>query len=141
MIRFLLTLAGVVAALAATAQTTAGQAVLPTSTGAIAKSSVPVAPPAEVSKMLAQPTVVLLDVRTPAEFAAGHLAGAQNLDFRAPDFAQQVAKLASQKTYVLYCASGNRSSQAAVIMQEKGFQKVTNAGAFKDLKAAGLKTE
>lgn len=141
MIRFLLTLAGVVAALAATAQTTAGQEVLSVNTGAIAKPTVPVASVAEVREMLAQSTTVLLDVRTPAEFAAGHLAGAQNLDFRSPDFAQQVAKLAPQKTYVLYCASGNRSSQSAIIMQEKGFRKVTNAGAFKDLKAAGLKTK
>ena len=141
MLRFLLTLTAGIIALVATAQTTLKQEMLPGNMGAIAKSSVPVAPLVEVRRALGQPATVLLDVRTPAEFAAGHLPGAQNLDFRAPDFAQQVARLAPQTPYVLYCASGNRSSQAAIIMQEKGFRKVVNAGAFKDLNAAGVRKQ
>lgn len=103
--------------------------------------SITVVDAATTAKLIREPGVVLLDVRTPAEFATGHLEGAQNLDFRAPDFAQQIAELDPAKTYVLYCASGNRSSQAGKIMQEKGLQKVVNAGAFKTLKASGLKTE
>ncbi|GAB3292656.1 rhodanese-like domain-containing protein [Hymenobacter tenuis] len=103
--------------------------------------AVPVTAPAAVQQQLAQPGTVLLDVRTPEEFASGHVAGARNLDFRAPDFAQQVALLDPKQTYVLYCASGNRSGKAAVLMQEKGFQKVVNAGAFQALKEGGLKTE
>lgn len=142
MLRLLFTLTAVITALAATAQTTLKQEVLlPVNMGAMAKSSVPVAPLAEVRRALGQPAAVLLDVRTPAEFAAGHLPGAQNLDFRAPDFAQQVARLTPQTPYILYCASGNRSSQAAIIMQEKGFRKVVNAGAFKDLNAAGVRKQ
>jgi len=101
----------------------------------------PTAPLAVALETLKQPDVVLLDVRTPEEFAAGHLTGAQNLDFLAPGFREKVAKLDKTKTYVLYCASGNRSGQANVLMEEAGFKKAVNAGAFKELKAAGLKTE
>lgn len=96
---------------------------------------------ATTNKLLGQSGVVLLDVRTPAEFAAGHVQGAQNLDFRAPDFAQRLTELDPTKTYVLYCASGNRSGQASQLMQEQGFPKVVDAGAFKTLKEGGLKTE
>lgn len=94
-------------------------------------------PPAVAANMLKKPNVVLLDVRTPAEFATGHLKGAQNIDFRAPGFSDKVSKLDKSKTYVLYCASGNRSGQTTVIMEEYGFRNVINAGGFNDLKAAG----
>ncbi|NVO31808.1 rhodanese-like domain-containing protein [Hymenobacter lapidiphilus] len=103
-------------------------------TGAITSGIVPVAPVAEVKKTLSQPNVVLLDVRTPEEYATGHLPGAGNVDFRAPDLAAQLQKLDPSKTYVLYCASGNRSNKTALLMQEKGFKHVINAGAYKDLK-------
>ncbi|RFP65045.1 rhodanese-like domain-containing protein [Hymenobacter lapidiphilus] len=106
----------------------------PPVTGAISLATVPVASIDEVKKTLRQPNVVLLDVRTPEEYATGHLPGAGNVDFRAPDLAAQLQKLDPSKTYVLYCASGNRSNKTAVLMQEKGFKHVVNAGAYKDLK-------
>jgi phage shock protein E len=106
-----------------------------------AAPAVPIASVAEVQKLLAQPQVVVLDVRTPEEFAAGHLSQARNMDFRAPDFAARAAQLDPQKTYVLYCASGNRSGKAAVLFQEKGIKKVINAGAFKTLQESGLQTQ
>ena len=102
--------------------------------GAILPSAVPVASVAEVNKTLRQPNVVLLDVRTPEEFATGHLTGAANLDFRSPDLAAEIQKLDPAMTYVLYCASGNRSNKTAMLMQEKGFLHVVNAGAYKDIK-------
>ncbi|WP_375435522.1 rhodanese-like domain-containing protein [uncultured Hymenobacter sp.] len=108
---------------------------------ALAQTATPFALPAAVANMLKQPRTVLLDVRTPDEFAAGHLKGAQNLNFRAPDFREQVAKLDTAQTYVLYCASGNRSGQTRKLMEEVGFKKVVNAGGFKDLRAAGLESE
>ncbi|SDX57070.1 rhodanese-like domain-containing protein [Hymenobacter psychrophilus] len=108
---------------------------LPTAViGAIVPSAVPVSSVAEVNKTLRQPNVVLLDVRTPEEYATGHLAGAGNLDFRAPDLGAQLQQLDRNKTYVLYCASGNRSNKTAMLMQEKGFLHVVNAGAYQDLK-------
>ena len=96
---------------------------------------------ATTTELIQQSNVVLLDVRTPTEYATGHVHGARNLDFRASDFVWQVGQLDTAKTYVLYCASGNRSGQAIQLMQEKGFKKVVNAGSFKALKASGLPTK
>ncbi len=96
---------------------------------------------AAVTKLQKQANVTVLDVRTPEEYATGHLAGARNLNFRAPDFAEQVARLDPKRTYVLYCASGNRSNQAGTLMLGRGFRDVRNAGGFKTLQDAGLKTE
>ncbi|SHK47257.1 rhodanese-like domain-containing protein [Hymenobacter psychrotolerans] len=97
--------------------------------------------PAVAAELVRKPNVVMLDVRTPEEFATGHLKGARNLDFRAPGFSEQVRQLDKSKTYVLYCASGNRSGQSMTLMRQLGFGNLVNAGAFKDLKAAGLKAE
>ncbi|MET4104957.1 rhodanese-like domain-containing protein [Hymenobacter sp. UYP22] len=126
------------AAPAQTLQTTPGTPPKPMSVGAITTPTVPTIPTPEAQKLLTQPNTVLLDVRTPTEFAAGHLKGAQNLDFRAPDFAEQLARLDPSKTYVLYCRSGGRSNQAGILMQEKGFKKVVNAGAYSNLQEKNL---
>lgn len=73
------------------------------------------APPADL---------VVLDVRTPVEFSEGHLANAVNLDFNAPDFSANLAKLDKTVPYVLYCHSGNRSAKAAEEMRTVGFTEV-----------------
>jgi rhodanese-related sulfurtransferase len=70
------------------------------------------------------PDVVLLDVRTPAEFAEGHLAGAVNLDLNGPGFADAVAALDKDKSYFVYCHTGNRSATAAQLMHDAGLSKV-----------------
>ncbi|MBF9237653.1 rhodanese-like domain-containing protein [Hymenobacter sp. BT683] len=115
----------------------------PAAKGGGGKPGAQVAPPlpavdiAIATKLLADPRTKILDVRTPEEFAAGHLQGAKNLDFRAADFKQQLSLLDPAGRYVLYCASGNRSGRAAVLMQEQGIASVTNAGAYGALQAAG----
>ncbi|WP_018478970.1 rhodanese-like domain-containing protein [Pontibacter roseus] len=81
---------------------------------------------------------VLVDVRTPAEFEAGHVEQAQNTDFLSGEFEKKMQHWDKDKTYYLYCASGNRSGKAAKLMEEAGFRKVYNIGAYKDLKGAGL---
>lgn len=65
---------------------------------------------------------VLLDVRTPEEFASGHLEGAINIDFQSPTFNSEIEKLDRTKQYFVYCRSGSRSAQAVAHMQELGFQ-------------------
>ena len=81
----------------------------------------------------------VIDVRTPAEFAAGHLQGAVNIDVQAVNFSSQIAKLDKNGTYVIYCKSGNRAGQAITQMQALGFSKLTNAGGFADAsKSTGL---
>lgn len=73
---------------------------------------------------LAAPGTVVLDVRTPAEFASGHLEGAVNLDVSSPDFAQALAELNPDVAYAVYCRSGNRSAAALEAMLGQGFTSV-----------------
>jgi len=69
---------------------------------------------------------ILLDVRTPEEFEAGHLGGAVNLDFYGADFRKSLAQLDTGNIYLVYCRSGNRSSTALGIMEELGFKEAYN---------------
>jgi rhodanese-related sulfurtransferase len=67
---------------------------------------------------------VVLDVRTPEEFANGRLPGAVNLDIQVPDFQSRLATLNRGKTYLVYCRTGNRSARAIQVMKRLGFQSV-----------------
>ena len=67
---------------------------------------------------------VLLDVRTPAEFAGGHLPGAVNLNIQAPDFLRRLGEIDRGKSYLVYCRSGNRSTKAAQAMERMEFPRV-----------------
>ena len=77
--------------------------------------------PAAFSTAISAPGTVLLDVRTPAEYAAGHLPGARNLDIEGSGFATQLASLDKSATYAVYCHSGNRSGAALEQMAAAGF--------------------
>jgi phage shock protein E len=68
--------------------------------------------------------VVILDVRTPAEFASGHLPGAINLNVQAATFLNQVENLDKTATYAIYCRSGDRSQIALDAMMDAGFESV-----------------
>ncbi len=85
------------------------------------------------------PNFVILDVRTPQEFAQGHIAGAINIDFYAPDFRQQLDRLDRDKVYMVYCRSGNRSGQTISLMRAMGFRHVYEIrGGLRAWVAAGL---
>lgn len=71
---------------------------------------------------------VVVDVRTPDEFADGHLEGAVNIDVSAADFGDRIALLDPAADYVVYCRSGNRSASAVAAMRGAGFTAVTDAG-------------
>jgi len=70
--------------------------------------------------------MVVLDVRTPAEFEEGHLEGAILVDFYDADFVEQLADLDPDQPYLLYCRSGNRSGETIGVMQQLGFADVAN---------------
>ncbi|MCJ8164356.1 rhodanese-like domain-containing protein [Pontibacter sp. E15-1] len=97
----------------------------------------------EAKALLAQePGIVVLDVRTPAEFAAGHLQNATLVDISAADFSQRLQALDKSKSYLVYCAVGGRSHQAAQQMQQLGFKQVYDATeGFSNLKNAGVPVE
>lgn len=82
---------------------------------------------------------VVLDVRTPDEWEKGHLANATFIDFYQGDFADKVAQLDKERTYIVYCAVGGRSAQAANQMRDMGFTHIINMkGGIKDWQREGL---
>lgn len=90
-----------------------------------------------------EPAHPVLDVRTPGEFAQGHVKGAINVDIHGPDFAAAVERLAKKGTLkadqpvYLYCRSGARSGRAARFLRERGYGEAYNVGGLGGLKAAG----
>lgn len=93
----------------------------------------------EFSTKAAEPGVITLDVRTPGEFAEGHIEGARLIDFQSGNFENEIAALDKNATYAVYCRSGNRSGQAVKVMQEAGFSNVFNMnGGVIDWSNAGL---
>lgn len=70
----------------------------------------------------------LIDVRTPGEFSSGSIAGAKNLDLMANDFQSEVQKLNKDKTYFLFCRSGNRSGNAVSLFEKLGLKSYNLVG-------------
>ncbi len=68
--------------------------------------------------------LVVLDVRTPEEFAAGVLPGAILIDINNPSFTDEVSQLDTELPYLVYCRSGNRSARAVEIMEDLGFTEI-----------------
>jgi len=68
--------------------------------------------------------IIILDVRTAEEFAAGHLKNAINHDIRQPDFYSNINKLNKKKTYLVYCRTNHRSGMAAEYMKQNGFVSI-----------------
>ncbi len=92
-----------------------------------------------LSKFIASPAlaeagkdVVILDVRTPEEFKETHVTGARNIDFKSPGFKAEIEKLDKDKSYKLYCRSGNRSGKTLDLMKTMGFRDLENLGSVKD---------
>ena len=77
-------------------------------------------------RLAASKDIVLIDVRTPNEVAAGVIGQPLVIDIANPNFAQEVAKLDKNKEYIVYCAVGGRSSSAVSYMRQEGFTKVYN---------------
>jgi rhodanese-related sulfurtransferase len=96
----------------------------------------PVDGQALIAKMGNDLTVV--DVRTPSEYAAGHLANAVNIDLEGGQFSQGIAGLPRDVAYMVYCHSGRRSAIAASTMATAGFTKIYDLGGIAAWQAAGL---
>lgn len=81
-------------------------------------------PSAFLTKSQSVANPVILDVRTPDEFASGFIKGAVNVDFRDNYFQTRILDMSKDKTYFVYCLSGGRSSSAAEFMRKNGFKNV-----------------
>jgi len=81
---------------------------------------------------------ILIDVRTPGEFAQGHIEGAININVQ--EIGQRLDEIPTDKPIVLYCRSGNRSSQAARILDNAGLENIYDLGGIISWTAAGYET-
>ena len=66
----------------------------------------------------------ILDIRTPGEFQSGHLAKSIPIDFHSKNFADQLSRLDKEKTFLIYCRSGNRSTKSLELFKKLKFKKV-----------------
>ena len=100
--------------------------------------------PVEAHELLVNPPegLVVLDVRTPEEFAGPHLTGAVNVDFYDSYFQSRLDLLDKDTPYLVYCRSGNRSGSTIEIMKDLGFTEVYDVdGGINAWVGAGLPTE
>ncbi len=98
--------------------------------------------PAQAQKLLAEKKVIVLDLRTPDEFKEERIAGAKNIDFIADDFERKIARLEKGQDYLVYCASGGRSSQSLAVFKKQQFRTIYHLdGGLNAWQKAGLPME
>jgi rhodanese-related sulfurtransferase len=78
------------------------------------------------AEKIAELDVVVLDVRTPAEFNSGHIPNAINIDIYSDYFRADISALDKSKSYAVYCRSGKRSVDASSEMDLTGFESTFN---------------
>jgi len=89
---------------------------------AVQKRVVSLISPEELNKITDE--IQLIDVRTPKEFAEGHLSNAVNINFYDSNFMEEMSKLDKNKDLYIYCRSGGRSGKAAKKLKSQGFLKI-----------------
>ncbi|MBK9739116.1 MAG: rhodanese-like domain-containing protein [Actinobacteria bacterium] len=111
--------------LAGCSSTDAGTTTSQAAVDAVAAPSAPERVDVErFAEVVASSQSIVIDVRTPEEFAEGHLEGAVNYNVEGPDFAAQIAALDPAGVYAVYCRSGNRSQVAVAAMQQAGINGI-----------------
>ena len=84
--------------------------------------------------------MLLVDVRTPAEYAGGHVPGARNVPL--DELEGRIAELGSGESEVyVICQSGGRSARASATLAQRGLRPVNIAGGTGAWSAAGYATE
>jgi rhodanese-related sulfurtransferase len=98
--------------------------------------------PNEAQKLIAEKKVIVLDLRTPGEFKTVHIAGATNIDFLASDFEARIEQLDTNKSYLVHCASGGRSTRSLPVLHKHNFELLYHLdGGIKAWEKAGLPVE
>ncbi|MCR5248780.1 MAG: rhodanese-like domain-containing protein [Paludibacteraceae bacterium] len=78
----------------------------------------------EFATAIKNDSVVVVDVRTPAEYKSGYIKGSQNIDMKSADFQTEAAKLDKKKKIAVYCRSGKRSKIAANALADMGYMVI-----------------
>ena len=107
------------------------------SDGGVLRSLSPAAFREELTSLGAAGGVVLVDVREPEEFAAGHLEGARLMPWNSGGFTRDHRTLGKDRPLFIYCARGVRSKKAAQLLLDEGWPQVTVLeGGYEDYRAA-----
>ncbi len=86
--------------------------------------------------------IIVIDIRTPNEFKAGHIKGARNIDFYEDDFGLAIRNLDRDKVYLVHCASGGRSGKSLELFEALKFKSVYHLDdGFKGWEKAGQPVE
>ena len=89
----------------------------------------------EFKELITKGNTLVIDVRTPVEFSESHIKNAINIDYFSKSFSETISKLDKQKTILVYCAAGGRSTSACSDFKKLGFKKVYNLiGGYDDWK-------
>ena len=92
--------------------------------GASIEKLEPKAALALIQKNKGKDDFVILDVRTPEEFKDGHIQGAINVDYNSGNFRGSLHDLDKNKTYLVYCRTGRRTTAAVELMVQQGFKRI-----------------
>lgn len=93
---------------------------------------------AAAARMVAAKEVAVLDVRAAWEFAAGHIAGATNIDFHGAEFEHRLDALDKTRPWLVHCSVGGRSTRALPTLEKLGFKSIYHLdGGFNAWQAAG----
>jgi len=76
--------------------------------------------------LLANPDMVVLDLRTTKEISSGYIEGATFADFKDDTFKSQLSQLDRNKQYIIHCKAGGRSEKALPVLKELGFKHITH---------------
>lgn len=102
----------------------------------------PALQPKEFSEKCYAENAILVDVRTPQEYAEGHLKGSVQMDYLGDNFNEQLKTLDKNKSIYLYCRSGGRSGNTQEELLKQGYKHVYNLdGGIDAWKKAGLPVE
>lgn len=92
--------------------------------GAAFADVTPIGADKAAAKLKKDPKIVVIDLRTPKEYAAGHIKGAININMQDKNFSAKLGKLDRKKTYLMHCRSGGRSSASLPVWKRLGFENV-----------------
>ncbi len=99
--------------------------------------------PSQATQLINREDALVLDVREPAEYGAGHILGAKNLPLsRLDSGGAEIAGKRKDRPVILYCEGGNRSAKAAALLKTQGYTRVLNlSGGLGSWQQAGLPLE
>ncbi len=96
----------------------------------------------DATRLINQKDAPMLDVREPAEFAAGHVLGARNIPLAQVEARAAELDKWKAKPVIVYCDSGSRANSAMAMLKQRGFAEVYNlSGGYPAWQQAGLPVE